>query len=64
MNLDDLSPEALVGEEWAEWYRITPQERFAESMKLWDTYLELFFIVALSFFPAKKNCSEPIRPRA
>src|SRR6185312_8957555 len=30
-----------VGEEWAEWYRMTPQERFRESMKLWDTYLAL-----------------------
>lgn len=30
-----------VGEEWAEWYLMSPQERFAESMKLWDTYLAL-----------------------
>ena len=33
--------EDLVGEEWAEWYRLSPAERFAESMKLWDTYLAL-----------------------
>ena len=32
---------AEVGEEWAEWYLMSPQERFAESMKLWDTYLAL-----------------------
>jgi hypothetical protein len=39
--MDDLHAEDLVGEEWAEWYRLTPQERFHESMKLWDTYLAL-----------------------
>ncbi len=33
--------EDIVGEEWAEWYRLTPQERFAETMKLWDAYLAL-----------------------
>ena len=36
-----LRPEDVVGEEWAEWYRLTPAERFAESMKLWDVYLAL-----------------------
>jgi hypothetical protein len=24
-----------------EWYRLTPLQRFAESMKLWETYLAL-----------------------
>ena len=33
--------EELVGEEWAEWYRMTPQARFPESMKLWNTFLAL-----------------------
>ena len=36
-----LRPEDVVGEEWAEWYRLSPAERFSESMKLWDTYLAL-----------------------
>ena len=27
--------------EWAEWYRLTPQQRWAESEKLWQTYLSL-----------------------
>jgi hypothetical protein len=36
-----ISAEELVGEEWAEWYRLTPQERFQESMRRWDTYLAL-----------------------
>jgi hypothetical protein len=31
---NELRAENLVGEEWAEWYRMTPQERFRESMKL------------------------------
>ena len=39
--VDRIDPEDLVGAEWAEWYRMTPQERFAESQKLWETYLAL-----------------------
>ena len=26
----------LVGEEWAEWYRLTPLQRWEESAKLWQ----------------------------
>ena len=33
--------EDLVGAEWTDWYRLTPAERFLESMKLWETYLAL-----------------------
>lgn len=33
--------EALVGPEWLEWYSLTPQERWAESEKLWQVYLYL-----------------------
>lgn len=36
-----MSAEELVGEEWAEWYSLTPMERFRESEKLWETYLSL-----------------------
>ena len=32
---------ALVGDEWAEWYVLTPTQRLEESSKLWQTYLEL-----------------------
>jgi len=31
----------LVGPEWAEWYALTPAERFRESEKLWETCLAL-----------------------
>ncbi len=31
----------VCGEEWAEWYLMTPEERWAESEKLWDDYLAL-----------------------
>jgi hypothetical protein len=41
MSMDEIRAKDMVGEEWAEWYRLTPQERFAESMKLWETYLAL-----------------------
>ena len=36
-----IRAEDLVGDEWAEWYRLSPAERFCESMKLWDTWLAL-----------------------
>lgn len=31
----------VESEEWAEWARLTPAERFAESAKLWEIYLAL-----------------------
>ncbi len=33
--------EELVGEERAEWIRMTPQQRWEESGKLWETFLAL-----------------------
>jgi hypothetical protein len=36
-----ISPEELVGEEWASWYRLSPVERWRESEKLWTIYLHL-----------------------
>jgi len=36
-----IQPEQLVGGEWAEWYRLTPAQRWLESEKLWQTYLAL-----------------------
>jgi hypothetical protein len=33
--------ERCVEEEVLEWYRMTPQERWDESMRLWQTYLLL-----------------------
>ena len=36
-----IQPEELVGGEWAEWYRLTPAQRWLESEKLWQTYLAL-----------------------
>jgi hypothetical protein len=32
---------AICEPEWLDWYRLTPEERWRESMKLWDTYLML-----------------------
>jgi hypothetical protein len=34
-----IEPEDLVGAEWAEWYRLTPVQRWLESEKLWQQYL-------------------------
>jgi hypothetical protein len=36
-----LSMNELVGEEWAEWYRLTPERRWRETGKLWHAYLML-----------------------
>jgi hypothetical protein len=36
-----IQPEQLVEGEWAEWYRLTPIQRWLESEKLWKTYLAL-----------------------
>jgi hypothetical protein len=36
-----IQPEQLVGGEWAEWYRLTPVQRWLESEKLWQAYLAL-----------------------
>ena len=36
-----IDPEELVGGEWAEWYALTPQERWEASMKLWAHYLAI-----------------------
>ena len=37
--MDEL--ESLVEPEWLEWYRLTPQERWAESERLWVSYLAM-----------------------
>jgi hypothetical protein len=36
-----VQPEQLVEAEWAEWYRLTPAERWLESEKLWEAFLIL-----------------------
>ena len=36
-----VSMEELVGDEWAEWYRMTPAQRWIETEKLWKVYLTL-----------------------
>jgi hypothetical protein len=34
-----IAPEVILESEWAEWYALTPQQRFARSMELWEIYL-------------------------
>ena len=36
-----IQPEDLVEGEWADWYRLTPLERWHESQRLWEIYLGL-----------------------
>ena len=60
-----IRAEDLVGEEWAEWYRLTPAERWAESTKLWQTYLALGGSLdpepdtQSPFFDAEAPCPSP-----
>ena len=36
-----IQADELVGAEWAEWYRLTPPQRWQESEKLWHAYLAI-----------------------
>lgn len=36
-----VQPEDVTSGEWAEWYRLTPAQRWARSAQLWAIYLEL-----------------------
>ncbi|MDQ3812377.1 MAG: hypothetical protein M3347_00330 [Armatimonadota bacterium] len=37
---DPVQPEDICPDEWAEWYRLTPAQRWAQSQLLWAVYLE------------------------
>jgi hypothetical protein len=37
--MDELK--SIVEPEWLDWYRLTPQERWAESERLWASYLTM-----------------------
>ena len=39
--MSDVGPGTEAEDEWAEWRSLTPEQRFLESMKLWETYLAL-----------------------
>ena len=41
MNVHDDKWVSLVGDEWAEWYAMTPAQRLEASSRLWETYLQL-----------------------
>ena len=36
-----VEPEDLWPDEWVDWFRLTPQQRWEESAKLWMVYLDL-----------------------
>ena len=61
--------EELVGGEWAEWYRLTPLERWQESMKLWTHYLSIGGSLdpepdtQSPFYDADAPCSRPVDGR-
>lgn len=64
-----IQPEQLVGDEWAEWYRLTPVQRWLESEKLWQTYLALGGSLdpepdtQSPFFNARETCSVSAKQR-
>jgi hypothetical protein len=65
-----IQAEESVGAEWAEWYRLTPVERWLESETLWQTYLVLGGSLELEpdkqnpFFDARARRSRPSHGRA
>jgi hypothetical protein len=40
-RLTRLNEARMSEDEWEEWYALTPLERWAESMKLWQFYLSV-----------------------
>jgi hypothetical protein len=68
--MNKISAEQLVGEEMAEWYALTPLERWRESAKLWEVFLS--FGGSLDpepdtqspFFDAEASSSRPVDGRA
>lgn len=36
-----IQPEDIVSDEWAEWYRLSPAQRWAQTQQLWTVYLSL-----------------------
>ena len=60
-----VQPEQLVDAEWAEWYRLTPAERWLESEKLWVAFLALGgsldpeLDTQSPFFDSRTSCSCP-----
>ncbi|MDR3459413.1 MAG: hypothetical protein P4N60_18445 [Verrucomicrobiae bacterium] len=65
-----MQAEELVGDEWAEWYRLSPVQRWRESEKLWQTYLTLGGSLdpepdtQSPFFDAQAPCPRPAHGRA
>jgi hypothetical protein len=41
MDAKPIDTEELVGAEWAEWYAMTPAQRWAATSQLWAQYLAL-----------------------
>jgi hypothetical protein len=37
----EILPEDLCGHEWAEWYRMTPRQRWNASLLLWEQFILL-----------------------
>src|SRR5690349_15104679 len=40
-SIPRVEPEDICEPEWAEWYRLTPAQRWQESERLWQIYLAL-----------------------
>ena len=65
-----ISAVQLVGEELAEWYALTPWERWREAAKLWEVYLSLGGSLdpepdtQSPFFDGETACARPVDGRA
>lgn len=39
--MDELNARDLVGDEWADWFSLSPAERWKQTEQLWTTFLSL-----------------------
>ena len=39
--MSEFGADEIAEDEWTEWRKLTPEQRFLESMKLWETYMAL-----------------------
>jgi hypothetical protein len=41
VHMSEFSADDPAEDEWDEWRRLTPEQRFMESMRLWENYVAL-----------------------
>ncbi len=58
-----IQPEDPVGEEWAEWCRMTPAQRWLESERLWEAFSHFLTFSPSHFHPFALSHFQPSNRR-